>query len=502
MRAQRHWSWSWHMCRTVQHRQARGRGMPTITTMTSAVAGISNYLLENIHAFIHTPGTPRLTAGWCCCVAVCMVPTQAEERLHGLEADYGALLTELQAFKEGMLAAHTASNSSASSGSSSAAARRRQAQQQQQHPHAGLDLGFGHAPCQPLGGGGRGRDDEAEQPRCGLRVIGHEHQLISYIYFIDLLRTVRMTGLQYLLYSPRSAWTKPCTLRMPFHLRHAMFTLCRPPPFQLHGQGYQQPHALVPLSPSPTLCMGESLFELSSVHSDASPSPSSTSMAGEISFAGGIPAVMAPPREPQFSTAESRLAQPGGQPTQTQPTSSKQQQHHHLQGVAAVGSGSGSAPAAAHLEQVELPAPGEPTCLRCGLNDRVRPGGCSFHPALLEQPGPLLHTPEWTRCKAAGHTAAHPGCHSRQEHYYSIEDRLRMQQPRMAPQHQQQTQQQHQVLPLQAKAAAAAAASMGAMMRRLSPRKGGAMHAPPSPGGPSSPAPRPRIALPLPTRCS
>ena len=58
------------------------------------------------------------------------------------------------------------------------------------------------------------------------------------------------------------------------------------------------------------------------------------------------------------------------------------------------------------------------SCLRCGLTDMSSPGDCCFHPALLPNPGPLLYSPEWHMCKAAGHTLDMPGCHHRMQHYY------------------------------------------------------------------------------------
>ncbi|KAL6749211.1 hypothetical protein V8C86DRAFT_2853475 [Haematococcus lacustris] len=71
-------------------------------------------------------------------------------------------------------------------------------------------------------------------------------------------------------------------------------------------------------------------------------------------------------------------------------------------------------------------------CARCGLNDAVSPGECRFHPACVADPGPLLFTPEWIACKAAGHTLPAAGdgrrlgdgdpesrgCYTRREHFY------------------------------------------------------------------------------------
>lgn len=59
-------------------------------------------------------------------------------------------------------------------------------------------------------------------------------------------------------------------------------------------------------------------------------------------------------------------------------------------------------------------------CARCGLNDSISPGRCSFHPALIGEPGPLLYGPEWHACKAAGHLPTSDGCYSRREHYYPM----------------------------------------------------------------------------------
>ncbi|GMH42266.1 hypothetical protein BSKO_10185 [Bryopsis sp. KO-2023] len=54
-------------------------------------------------------------------------------------------------------------------------------------------------------------------------------------------------------------------------------------------------------------------------------------------------------------------------------------------------------------------------CIRCGSRESAGP--CRFHPALLRSPGPLLFSPEWHACKAAGHSRDQPGCYVRKEHY-------------------------------------------------------------------------------------
>ena len=57
-------------------------------------------------------------------------------------------------------------------------------------------------------------------------------------------------------------------------------------------------------------------------------------------------------------------------------------------------------------------------CLRCGVKAGQDGQDCRFHPALLQDPGPLLYSPEWHACRAAKHDAGTTGCFVRQGHYF------------------------------------------------------------------------------------
>lgn len=69
------------------------------------------------------------------------------------------------------------------------------------------------------------------------------------------------------------------------------------------------------------------------------------------------------------------------------------------------------------LGPVRSPASAAGCCLRCGVLTGTGSAECSFHPALLLDPGPLRFSPEWHACKAAGHGHQEPGCYTRQGHY-------------------------------------------------------------------------------------
>ena len=70
------------------------------------------------------------------------------------------------------------------------------------------------------------------------------------------------------------------------------------------------------------------------------------------------------------------------------------------------------------LGPVRSPAAAAGCCLRCGALADTGSAECSFHPALLQDPGPLRFSPEWLACKAAGHGPHEPGCYTRQGHYF------------------------------------------------------------------------------------
>eukprot|EP00741_Cyanophora_paradoxa_P003053 tig00000663_g2965.t1 len=58
-------------------------------------------------------------------------------------------------------------------------------------------------------------------------------------------------------------------------------------------------------------------------------------------------------------------------------------------------------------------------CQRCGLNDLLAPGACTFHPALARGNGPYLYGAEWQACRDGFHRAGTPGCYTRPEHHYA-----------------------------------------------------------------------------------
>lgn len=66
----------------------------------------------------------------------------------------------------------------------------------------------------------------------------------------------------------------------------------------------------------------------------------------------------------------------------------------------------------------QAPVPAAVYCLRCGVKSGREGHDCRFHPALLQDPGPFLYSPEWHACRAAKHGAASPGCFVRQGHYF------------------------------------------------------------------------------------
>lgn len=66
-----------------------------------------------------------------------------------------------------------------------------------------------------------------------------------------------------------------------------------------------------------------------------------------------------------------------------------------------------------------VPHPSLPRCARCGLTEDESPGACTFHPALLPDPGPLRFTPEWFACKmGCGAQPGAPGCYTRRGHFF------------------------------------------------------------------------------------
>ncbi|GAX73056.1 hypothetical protein CEUSTIGMA_g509.t1 [Chlamydomonas eustigma] len=58
-------------------------------------------------------------------------------------------------------------------------------------------------------------------------------------------------------------------------------------------------------------------------------------------------------------------------------------------------------------------------CIWCGLNDTISPGLCTFHPALLLDPGALLFGPEWQTCHVEAHTSDQPACFTKSMHTYN-----------------------------------------------------------------------------------
>lgn len=66
----------------------------------------------------------------------------------------------------------------------------------------------------------------------------------------------------------------------------------------------------------------------------------------------------------------------------------------------------------------QTPASGAACCLRCGVKSGQEGHDCRFHPALLQDPGPFLYSPEWHACRAAKHGARSHGCFVREGHYF------------------------------------------------------------------------------------
>lgn len=70
------------------------------------------------------------------------------------------------------------------------------------------------------------------------------------------------------------------------------------------------------------------------------------------------------------------------------------------------------------FSQRQAPASAAMHCLRCGVKSGQVGHNCRFHPALLQDPGPFLYSPEWHACRAAKHDAGTAGCFVRQGHYF------------------------------------------------------------------------------------
>lgn len=66
----------------------------------------------------------------------------------------------------------------------------------------------------------------------------------------------------------------------------------------------------------------------------------------------------------------------------------------------------------------QVPSSAAVHCLRCGGKAGQEGHECRFHPALLQDPGPFLYSPEWHACRAAKHGVGTPGCFVRQGHYF------------------------------------------------------------------------------------
>lgn len=61
-------------------------------------------------------------------------------------------------------------------------------------------------------------------------------------------------------------------------------------------------------------------------------------------------------------------------------------------------------------------------CLRCGLNDKIQKGKCTFHPAkCLNKAGSgnYLYSAEWHKCREnCTNTGFGEGCLTIEQHYY------------------------------------------------------------------------------------
>lgn len=114
---------------------------------------------------------------------------------------------------------------------------------------------------------------------------------------------------------------------------------------------------------------------------------------------------------------------------QPQPAAALRQEHagasqqHMLQGgethiVQTTGDGQENLQHELSFSQKQTPASGAARCLRCGVKSGQEGHDCRFHPALLQDPGAFLYSPEWHACRAAKHGAGSPGCFVREGHYF------------------------------------------------------------------------------------
>lgn len=114
--------------------------------------------------------------------------------------------------------------------------------------------------------------------------------------------------------------------------------------------------------------------------------------------------------QPQTSTAVSH-----GQ------ADARQQHMAHATGqeaCQATSSGHGDLQPELTFSHSQAPVSEAMSCLRCGVKAGGERHDCRFHPALLQDPGPFLYSPEWHACRAAKHCTRSPGCFVRQGHYF------------------------------------------------------------------------------------
>ena len=114
--------------------------------------------------------------------------------------------------------------------------------------------------------------------------------------------------------------------------------------------------------------------------------------------------------QPQTSTALSHSQDDARQ--QHMAYASGQQACH------ATSSGEGDLQPELTFSHSQAPVPEAMHCLRCGVTAGGERHDCRFHPALLQDPGPFLYSPEWHACRAAKHCSGSPGCFVRQGHYF------------------------------------------------------------------------------------
>lgn len=60
-------------------------------------------------------------------------------------------------------------------------------------------------------------------------------------------------------------------------------------------------------------------------------------------------------------------------------------------------------------------------CLRCGLNDKLEAGRCTFHPAKCHNKagaGNYLYSPEWHKCRESCIGTSNTSCITLTQHYY------------------------------------------------------------------------------------